>query len=230
MIKVVVSRVVAEYGLGGVHTYSLTDGTAFIIVVVGIHELTVDVELQVILEERRVQGRADSGTTETGSPDDTILISVAYAETVRHVGQTTGNGDVMVCAECRTVDLFLPIGVGIAQQGCSVRAYAIIISDEITILVGIKYIQCLTLHRNGYITIIGHRSLLTSASLLRGDDDDTVRSSATIDGGGGGILQNGETLDISGVDHRQWVGSTLNTLIIHSQTVDDDQRVVGGIQ
>ena len=127
-------------------------------------------------------------------------------------------------------DFLLPVGVGITQQSSSLGFLSVIAVDEFTILIGIEYIECLLLHRVGHVSVIAHLWSCTLASFLCSDDDDTIRTTATIDGGGRSILQYGEALDVVRIDHRQCIGRTLDTLTVEGQSVDDNQRVVGGIE
>ena len=81
-----------------------------------------------------------------------------------------------------------------------------------------------------YITVVGYFHLRSGFTFLGSDEDDTIGSTATIDGGSGSILEDGESLNISRVDQRQGVRHTLDTVIIHSETIDDDERVVGSVE
>ena len=133
----------------------------------------------------------------------------------------------MVRAEGSTINLVLPVGISITHQVCSCAVCTIVTIDEVTILGSAEHIKGLLASRKSNVSVVAHVSCLTFASLLRGDDDDTVRTTATIDGSRRSVLQDGEALDVLGIHHRKGIGQTLDTLIVHSQTVDDNQRVVG---
>ena len=77
---------------------------------------------------------------------------------------------------------------------------------------------------------IGDLRFLSRAALLGCDDNHTVRCTRTVDGGSRSILQHGEALDIVRVNHRQRVGKSLHTIVVHSQTVNNDQRVIGCVK
>ena len=80
----------------------------------GVHELTVDVECQVVLQQRGVQGYTGRCTLEVRGLQDTVLVGVAHADAVRHITDTTLYGNVMVAGYSGMEDLVLPVGVGIA--------------------------------------------------------------------------------------------------------------------
>ena len=79
-----------------------------------IHELSVDVECQVILQQRGVQGDAGRCTLEVRGLQDTVLVGVAHADAVGHITDTTLYGNVMIAGNSGMEDLVLPVGVGIA--------------------------------------------------------------------------------------------------------------------
>ena len=89
----------------GIHPCRITDGIAVGITVVSIHELAVDVEFQVIIEERRIQCHARSRTLEITRLQNTVLVSVTYTHAIRHVLQTALYSDTMVCRHSRMEDL-----------------------------------------------------------------------------------------------------------------------------
>ena len=80
------------------------------------------------------------------------------------------------------------------------------------------------------VAVVGNAGLGALAALLRRDDDHTVRSAATVNGSSRSVLQHGERLDVVRVDQRKRVRGTLQTVVVHGQTVDDNQRVVGCVE
>ena len=144
------------------------------------HELTVDIEFQVILQKRRIQCNAGRCTLEFRTFEDTLLIGIACTKAVGHILQTTGNSDIVINTDTALEDLVLPVGIGIAQQSSCFRVCTVVIPDEVAILVGTQHVEGLLLHRIRHITIVADMWLLVGAALLGRDDDDTVRTAATI--------------------------------------------------
>ena len=99
-----------------------------------------------------------------------------------------------------------------------------------TELIAIHYLQTVLNGAGRYIAVVCQTDLTILRALLGGDDDHTIRSTRTIDSSSRSILQHGEALDIVRVHHGQWVAQTLHTTVIHSQTIDHDQRVVRSAQ
>ena len=68
-------------------------------------------------------------------------------------------------------------------------------------------------------------------ALLCGDDDDTVRTARTVDGCSRCVFQHVERLDILWVDGREEVGACVaHLVVVHRHAVDNDQRIVAGVQ
>ncbi len=135
----------------------------------------------------------------------------------------------MVGRDSGTIDLVEPIYVVVHQV--VVRLSGLTGSSSISA----KLVACEDLHMLEHgteadVTIVGHFQFLTGFTLLGRDQDDTIRRARTIYSSSRRILQYGEGLDIVRVNQRQRVGHTLDTIVIHCQTVDDDQRVVGSVQ
>ena len=127
------------------------------------------------------------------------------------------------CAE----DLVLPVGVGIAKLR-GVKALNAVHKVPV-----FRSVQCIILlgdSRDGHVAVVGYARCAALLTLLGGDDDHTVRSAATVDGCSRGILQHGEGLDVVRVDHSQDVRHTCGGVAVDGQTVDDIERVVGGVQ
>ena len=81
-----------------------------------------------------------------------------------------------------------------------------------------------------HVTGIAYFGFAAFRTFLGGNKDDTIGSTGTVDSGSGSVLEDGEALDIVRVDHGEWVRYTLNTILIHSETIDDDQRAVGSVK
>ena len=69
-----------------------------------------------------------------------------------------------------------------------------------------------------------------SGAFFGGDQDDPVGRSGAVNRCGGGVFEDGEGFDVFGVDEGQWIGCPGNTAVIHRYTVDNDQRIVAGVQ
>ena len=128
----------------------------------------------------------------------------------------------MAVVEGRLADGFLPVGMGVAQQ-FGIPATADVFLAE---LVGIIDLEFLVGIVDGIVTPVGYprRDNLPALGLrtfLGGDDDDAVRAPRAVNGGGGGVLQDVDRLDVIRIDR-------VDALADHS--VDDDERLVGGVQ
>ena len=153
-----------------------------------------------------VQGCCD--TLEVRCLQNTLLVGEACADTVRQIVRTvavegcrTGNGYVVVVRESGTINLVLPVGVGIAKE-LSCRAVSTHLrGNHVAELVAIEYVNSLLLHADSEAACIRNAWLLSLVAFLSGDNDYTVTTTATIDGCCRCVLQNGERLDILRVYH-----------------------------
>ena len=208
-----------------------TDGTTIGILRLGKHTLGIQIHRQVVVQQRRIQVQSGSDTLEVRGSQNTLLVSVAYADTVRQILEGTRKRQVVVHADSGMVNHILPVGVSRTQGTVGNALLAIHIGNELAVLVAIHHVHRLLAHANRHVTSICNGGLQAVAtSLLGGDNDDTVRTTATIDGGCRGILQDVERFNILRVQHRKGVRQSLDTFVVHSQTVNHNQRVVGGVQ
>ena len=196
----------------------------------GIHTLTVKVQGQVIVKERRIQVQGSRDTLEVRGLQDTLLVGIAHAYTVGKILHGTRNRHIVVMADGLTIDFVLPIGIGCTQCVYGDTALTIDTHDESTILVAVHHLKALLAHAQCCASRIGNARLHTLAAFLRSDDDDTVRTTRTVDSRGRSVLQYVERLNVLGIDHRKGVRQTLHTFVIHGKTIDDDQRIVGGVK
>ena len=132
----------------------------------------------------------------------------------------------MIVAEGSTVNLILPVRACCSESSVRNAFRSIHILNKAAVFVTRHHVKRLLTHADGGATSIGDRGLHILTALLGGDDDDTVRTTTTIDGCGGSVFQHVEGFDILRVDHREGVGKTFYTLVIHSQTVNHNQGVV----
>ena len=114
---------------------------------------------------------------------------------------------------------------GIAQRG----ALWVLGSHRFAELAGLHHFYPLIGIANGKRTGILHLHPVLGP-LLGGDDDDPVGSSRPVDGGSRGILQHGKGFDVVGIDGGQGVGCARSGVVAHRYPVDDNQRVVAGIE
>ena len=134
----------------------------------------------------------------------------------------------MVVAEGCAENLILPVGVCIAQLG---NVQALDTSHQTLVLCRIQHVILLGNGRNGDVAIVGQmRNRGSLFALLGGDDDHTVRCARTINSCSRGVLQNGERLNVVRVDHSHHVTHTCCCTIGDGQSVDNQQRVIAGIQ
>ena len=135
----------------------------------------------------------------------------------------------MVGRDSGTIDFLKPIYIVIHEERILLTRLTGTSSVRTEFISG-EDVQMLEHGTEGNVTIIGHFHLRTGFTFLGRNEDDTVRSTGTVDSGSGRILEDGEGLDIVRVHQRERVGDTLNTIVIHSKSIDDDQRVVGSVQ
>ena len=133
----------------------------------------------------------------------------------------------MIGRDGRAIDLVLPVGVLSAQE---MRLVSTVTQHRSICahLVTRQSLQTVSQRTYTHVAFIVDLRLRTGTTFLRGDDDHTVRCTATVDGSRRGVLQHRESLDITRVNHCQRVTGARDTVVIHSQTVDDNQRVVRG--
>ena len=161
----------------------------------GPHALCIEVDFQVIVEKSRAQVQRSRKALEVRSLQDTLLVGVATAYTIRkYLADGTADGNGVVMAESCAIDLVLPISIGCTKQFGSIAVSTITTGDQVTERIAVHHIESLFLCADGETTII--RNLRTTMSLLCCDDDDTVGATRTVDSRCGSILQHGEALDI----------------------------------
>ena len=216
--------------MGRIHSCSRRNSISIGITVVCIHELTVDVELQVILKQRRIEADTCCCTLEVRSLKNTVLVGVADADTIRHILRATLDSDIVVSTYSRTINLFLPVGICLTEKLPSIRALAIIVLYEVAILCSVKNINGFLLYRIRDIAGIRNLWFHSLATLLCCDDDNTIRTTRTINSCCRSILKNRERFNIVRVYHRKRIRKTLYALIVHSKTINDNKRIVRSVQ
>ena len=107
-------RIVGADGLCGVKADRRTYRTTVSVAVLGNHTFQVGVYFQMVFKERRSQADRSRITFELGCFHNTVLVGITERYTVRHILQSTGNGEVMVCTYGWAEYFFLPVGVGIS--------------------------------------------------------------------------------------------------------------------
>ena len=107
-------RIVGTDRLCRVKTDSRTYRIAVSITVLGNHTFQVGIHFQMILKERRSQADRCRITFKLGCFQDSVLIGITERDAVRHVLQSTGNGEIMVCTYGCAEDFFLPVGIGVS--------------------------------------------------------------------------------------------------------------------
>ena len=217
--------------LGRIHLGGGPDRVAVGILGSGVHSLGVEVDVEMVVKERRVEVDGSRSTLEIRSLQDTLLVGEADRYTVRKVLRSTGDSDVVVMADGGAVDLALPVGIGSSESIDRILVHTgIQVGDELAELIAGHHVHELLAHAGRDGTVVGDLGSLVGAALLGRDDDDTVGSAGTVDGGCGSVLQDVEALDIGRIDHGEEVGQTLDTVVVHCKTVDDDERVIGSVQ
>ena len=215
-------------GLRRVHGQGCANGTLVSIAVLRCHVLGIEVHAEVVVEEGRREIDGGSETFKAAGLERTFIVGVAEADAIGQEAQAAVDGEIVVVADGSLVDFVLPVGVGSAkrQGGCAAEAFL----HHLTEFVAAEDVKLLGKRSDADTTVVGDLRTAVLAAFLGGDDDDTVGSARTVDGSGGSILQDGEAGDVFRIDHCQGVGKTLHAFVVHGETVDDDERVVGGVE
>ena len=182
-----------------------------------------------IVKERGRKAQADIGTTHPRGFDDTVRRIISHTQTVRHVLQTAGHRYIVAVRDGCTENQVLPVGIGLAHTDFTGFVAPHVI-NKIAEFIAIKHIILFLDHRDGHVTIVGYFGSRSALTFLRSNYDNAIGCTATIDGSGRSILQNGESLDIVRIDHRQRITHAFRSFVIDSQTIDYNQRVIRSIQ
>ena len=166
------------------------------------------------------------------------MVGGTNARTERHILHTTRHGYVIIKRQSGAIDFFLPIGVvelllsifHHTQGFVGVRTFSIVGLHELYKLIPRHHLLHTALLVDRHTSVVAHLQLSTFAAFLGGDDDYTIRTTATIDSSCRSIFKHREALNVSRVYHREGVRKTLHTLVVHGQTVDNDQRIIRSIQ
>ena len=234
-------RVVEIDRLGRVIAESLADGALIGVPVLGEGVLAVEVDAEVLLEEGRGEGESSRGTVHLGALEGTLLHRVTAGNAVRQghglaESEVAVDGNVGVHGRGGAVDLLLPVGVLGAEgveSGGGHLAVSHALGDELAHLVAGQDILILGDGVDGSRQVHGdvrNRGGMALGALLRRDDDNAVGSTGTVDGGCRCVLEDGEGLDVFRVDGGQRVAHAGDAVIGNGQTVDDVERVVGGVE
>ena len=195
------------------------------IAVVCIHVFCTQVDVQVVVEQRRREVESSSEALEARSLNDTLLVGVTQAHTIRHVLCCTGDAHLMVGADSSAINLVLPVGVGSAK---TITFLTENVLHVVAIFIAGHHVVLLAHLAKRQIAVVGNLWLRTLTALLGGDNNHTVRCTRTVDSGCRSILQHGECFDIGRVHHRETVGKTFHAVVIHCKTIDNVKRVVVG--
>ena len=129
----------------------------------------------------------------------------------------------MIGAQADAVDLALPVRVGGAEQEGFLGIGGVDVVGE---FLAVHHLQGAVVLLRGEAAVVADADAVTLGTLLGRDDDDAVGSAGTVDGGRGGVLQDGEGLDVVGVDRGEGVAHEGAAFLGDRDTVDDDERVV----
>ena len=166
-----------------------------------------------------------------------FLVRVGDTVGVERAGAGGGAADVLIvtailpdAAEVLSAVLVEPVGDRFDQvlvvhaEAFDVGAVGVLLGQDAFPQLGEDVVLLDVVLREGHRLVpgevvgVGHVDLvLRTGAVLGGDEDHAPGRAATVDGGGGGVLQDGDVLDVVGVDERK-VGD------FHA--VDQDQRLV----
>ena len=127
------------HGQGGVERSSSPDSVAVVERVLGDRALSVERQLQMVVEETRVEHQAARETLRLVAADDAVLVGVAQRGAERQtLHDVAREREVVVCRERRAVDLVEPVGVRRTEQRL-LRVGALRVNDRAE-LVGAQYV------------------------------------------------------------------------------------------
>ena len=135
----------------------------------------------------------------------------------------------MIRTYCHTVDFILPVRIGGTQLAVSI--IVLTFPDFLyksTKFVTVHYVKCLLYVTERDITVIRDTRFGTCLTFLSSNDNNTVGCARTVNCRSRSIFQYRKTLDVVRIHHRQRVGQTFHTIVIHSQTVNYNQRIIFG--
>ena len=226
---------IAEIGIQRrIEERSRTHGAAIGLVLQGNHALGIEVQGEVVVQEGRREGEIQSSLPVHRFLEGTLLVQITQGQAVRQVSHTTISTQVVLVGEGRAENQAAPVSGGRTQaggEGITVGgSHGINLGHERAVFIGRHRIQAVGIVAYAEVADIGDLGILGNGALLGGDDDNTIGSAGSVDGGRGGVLQDGEALDVVGVDGGQRVGHTLTAVGSQRNAVDNHQRVVGGVQ
>ena len=136
-------------------------------------------------------------------------------------------------APSRAIDFFLPVGIGFSKKRKR-QSFTLVacigLLDELTILVTGHHIERLFLHAHRHTTGIRHLNWLVGMSSFGRNDDNTIGTSRTIDSSCRSIFQHIEAFNVLRIDHRERIWQSLYAIVVHCNTVNHNQRIVGRVQ
>ena len=115
---IVINRIVNHHRFGRIHRSSGTYRSRLRITSIGYHTFCAEVHRQMFIKEGRIQIQAQRVTLVIGSLQDTLLVGITKAKTIRKILVGTGNCHIMVGTDGRTINLVLPIRIS-KQMFCA---------------------------------------------------------------------------------------------------------------
>ena len=155
------------------------------------------------VRERNRQVHAGGGLLEVGVDEGTLFIVVVRAHEVADLAGLARRGSVVVLHHAQLEVVVHPVevllqqalGIGEVEQGGGEHALRIVVE-----LLGVHRTE--GAHQGLLDTAVGlefHGGVVLGTALGR-DDDDTAGGGRTVQGGGGSVLQDGDGLDVVGVE------------------------------
>ena len=145
----------------------------------GKHTFTIQIDGQTVVEQCRGQVHSKSSTIHVGGLQNTVVVQESGTNAIRHLEVTafdiaTGNAGIDLLCPGSTVDLVLPVCLGIAQSSHGVSIPAVVGYKEILKGVCAKHIHLLGngLERASHVNV--HMRLGTCLTFLCGNDNHTV--------------------------------------------------------
>ena len=198
--------------------------------------LYVDINRQMFVEELRAQINRSCISVIIRSLQCTFFSIVTQRNAERQEANFSGYSYVMVSAKTCLEDLILPISrlfriLTYQSSGCITYSSTcgILLSNSLTERCSIHSFDTLIRVFCGKGSRIANLNLVL-CTFLSGNDDDTVRSTRTVNCGSRSIFQHGESLNVVRVDSSKSIRCTRSCIVRGRNSVDDNQRVIAGIQ
>ena len=214
-------------GTRGVELYSSTDSFLVSEAIVRSAELHARIDREVIVEETGIEADVTAEAIHLVGLQYTLLVVEARRHAVGELASSTADTDVVVTTVGELIDLVLPVGISRAELRGRSGGDTL---DERAVFVSREHAHTASSFGEGALYGDSDLGLLPDLTTLGGDHDDPVRGARTVDSGSRSVLEDVHRSDVLRVERAEDAGRTRYGGILDGHTVDDDKRVVAGIE